>query len=45
MKRPDFPNHTEIIRKWGPPFKPYGKKTYRTNSDFFAELYFKLGTI
>ena len=42
MKRPDFPNHTEIIRKWGPPFKPYGKKTYRTNSDFFAELYFKL---
>ena len=41
MKRPDFPEHTDIITKWGNPFKPYGKKSYRTNSDFFAELYFK----
>ena len=42
MKKPDFPDNVDIIIKWGAPFKPYGKKTYRTNSDFFAELYFKL---
>ena len=39
MKRPDFPKYPEIENHAGPPFVPYGKKSFRLNPRFLAALY------
>ena len=39
MKRPDFPKYPEIENLAGPPFVPYGKKSFRLSPRYLAARY------
>ncbi|MBO4405458.1 MAG: hypothetical protein J5821_01885, partial [Alphaproteobacteria bacterium] len=39
MKRPDFPKYPDIESLVGPPFVPYGKRSFRINPSYLAARY------